>query len=43
MNAKAKALGMNNTRYVDTTGLSPENVSTARDLAVMVQAAQRTR
>ena len=41
MNAKAKALGMNNTRYVDTTGLSPENVSTARDLAVMVQAAQR--
>ena len=30
MNAKAKALGMNNTRYVDTTGLSPENVSTAR-------------
>lgn len=41
MNAKAKTLGMNNTRYVDTTGLSPENVSTARDLAVMVQAAQR--
>ena len=41
MNAKAKALGMNNARYVDTTGLSPENVSTARDLAVMVQAAQR--
>lgn len=41
MNAKAKSLGMLNTRYVDTTGLSPENVSTARDLAVMVQAAQR--
>lgn len=41
MNAKAKALGMNNTNYVDTTGLSPENVSTARDLAVLVQTAQR--
>ena len=41
MNAKAKTLGMVNTHYFDTTGLSPENVSTARDLAVMVQAAQR--
>ena len=41
MNAKAKSLGMTNTHYVDTSGLSPENVSTARDLAVLVQAAQR--
>ena len=41
MNAKAKALGMTNTHYVDTSGLSPENVSTARDLAVLVQTAQR--
>lgn len=41
MNAKAVALGMTNTHFVDTTGLSPENVSTARDLAVMVQNAQR--
>ena len=41
MNAKARSLGMTNTRYVDTSGLSPENVSTARDLAVLVQAAQR--
>jgi D-alanyl-D-alanine endopeptidase (penicillin-binding protein 7) len=41
MNAKAKALGMTNTHYVDTTGLSPGNVSTARDLAVLVQTAQR--
>ena len=40
MNAKAKALAMVNTHYFDTTGLSPQNVSTARDLAVMVQAAQ---
>ena len=41
MNAKAKSLGMTNTYYVDTSGLSPENVSTARDLAVLVQTAQR--
>lgn len=41
MNAKATALGMTHTHYVDTSGLSPENVSTARDLAVLVQAAQR--
>jgi D-alanyl-D-alanine endopeptidase (penicillin-binding protein 7) len=41
MNAKAKSLGMVNTHYVDTSGLSPENVSTARDLAVLVQTAQR--
>jgi D-alanyl-D-alanine endopeptidase (penicillin-binding protein 7) len=40
MNAKAKSLGMANTRYVDTSGLSPENVSTARDLVTLVQAAQ---
>lgn len=41
MNAKAKSLGMANTHYVDTSGLSPENVSTARDLGMLVQAAQR--
>lgn len=41
MNAKAKALGMTHTRFVDTTGLSPENVSTARDLAVLVTAANQ--
>ena len=40
MNARAKSLGMSNTRYVDTTGLSPENVSTARDLVTLVQSAQ---
>ncbi|MCP6492032.1 D-alanyl-D-alanine endopeptidase, partial [Klebsiella pneumoniae] len=32
MNAKAKSLGMNNTRFVEPTGLSVHNVSTARDL-----------
>ena len=41
MNAKAKAIGMVNTHYVDTSGLSPQNVSTARDLGVLVQTAQR--
>jgi len=36
MNAKARALGMVNTTYVDPTGLSNRNQSTARDLAVLV-------
>lgn len=40
MNAKAKALGMNNTRFVEPTGLSSNNVSTARDLARMMLAAR---
>ena len=31
MNAKAQALGMTRTRYVEPTGLSIHNVSTARD------------
>jgi serine-type D-Ala-D-Ala endopeptidase (penicillin-binding protein 7) len=41
MNAKAKALGMHTTTYVDPTGLSNRNQSTARDLAVMVGAAAK--
>jgi D-alanyl-D-alanine endopeptidase (penicillin-binding protein 7) len=41
MNAKARALGMTRTRFVDATGLSQHNVSTASDLARMVQAAYR--
>lgn len=41
MNAKAKALGMNSTRYVEPTGLSSANVSSARDLAKLVIAARR--
>lgn len=40
MNAKARALGMVNTRYVEPTGLSSQNVSTANDLARLVMAAQ---
>ena len=39
MNAKARALGMNDTRFVDPTGLSSGNVSSARDLARLVAAA----
>jgi D-alanyl-D-alanine endopeptidase (penicillin-binding protein 7) len=36
MNAKARELGMNDTRYVDPSGLSSQNVSSARDLAKLV-------
>ncbi|MBN8750524.1 D-alanyl-D-alanine endopeptidase [Xylophilus ampelinus] len=39
MNAKAKMLGMRDTRYVEPTGLSFHNQSTAQDLAVLVSAA----
>jgi D-alanyl-D-alanine endopeptidase (penicillin-binding protein 7) len=39
MNAKAAELGMTRTRFEDPTGLSPNNVSTANDLALMVGAA----
>ena len=35
MNQKARELGMRNTRFVEPTGLSPSNESTARDLAVL--------
>ncbi|MFN0162660.1 MAG: serine hydrolase [Burkholderiales bacterium] len=39
MNAKAAALGMTRTRFVDPTGLSGANVSTATDLVRLVEAA----
>lgn len=38
MNAKARALGMQNTTYVEPTGLSSRNVSNARDLSILVRA-----
>ena len=41
MNAKAKALGMNNTRFVEPTGLSIHNVSTARDLTKLLIASKQ--
>lgn len=39
MNAKARELGMADTRYVEPTGLSSDNRSSARDLATLVSAA----
>lgn len=41
MNAKAKALGMSSTRYVEPTGLSKYNVSSARDLVKLLKATQQ--
>jgi serine-type D-Ala-D-Ala endopeptidase (penicillin-binding protein 7) len=37
MNRKAQALGMKDTRYVEPTGLSSRNQSSANDLAVLVR------
>ncbi len=39
MNAKAQLLGMSGTRYVEPTGLSSDNQSTAQDLTRLVRAA----
>lgn len=39
MNAKAQALGMKDTRYVEPTGLSSRNQSSAQDLATLVATA----
>jgi D-alanyl-D-alanine endopeptidase (penicillin-binding protein 7) len=41
MNEKASALGMHRTRFEDPTGLSPRNVSSARDLLTMADAASQ--
>jgi len=41
MNAKAKELGMMDTHYVEPTGLSSHNQSSARDLAMLVNAAHQ--
>lgn len=41
MNAKAQALGLTQTRYVDSSGLSPENVSSPADLGKLVAAASQ--
>jgi len=40
MNAKASELGMQDTKFIDPTGLSRGNVSTAQDLIRMVAAAR---
>ena len=39
MNAKARSLGLRDTRFVEPTGLSSSNVSSGGDLAQMVRAA----
>lgn len=39
MNAKAKQLGMFDTRYVEPTGLSSQNQSSAKDLSLLVKTA----
>ena len=39
MNTKARSLGMKDTSYVEPTGLSSRNQSSARDLATLVNAA----
>jgi len=41
MNRKAHELGMNDTHYVDSNGLSSSNVSSAQDLAKIVMAAYK--
>jgi D-alanyl-D-alanine endopeptidase (penicillin-binding protein 7) len=41
MNRKAVALGMRETRFVEPTGLSSSNQSSAHDLAVLVRAAYK--
>lgn len=38
MNARAAELGMTRTRFADASGLSPKNVSTANDLALLLAA-----
>ncbi|AOA59616.1 D-alanyl-D-alanine endopeptidase PBP7/8 [Acinetobacter larvae] len=41
MNAKARQLGMSATHYTESTGLDPRNVSSARDLGILVSAASQ--
>jgi D-alanyl-D-alanine endopeptidase (penicillin-binding protein 7) len=39
MNAKARSLGLTETQFEDTTGLSSNNVSSAQDLALLMETA----
>lgn len=41
MNRKAQELGMSSTRFVEPTGLSAQNVSTARDLVKLLKATRK--
>lgn len=42
MNMKAEVLGMKHARFADASGLSSKNVASARDLAKLVMAAERS-
>lgn len=39
MNAQAKKLGLTHTHFADTSGLNPDNMSTAREIAAMARVA----
>lgn len=41
MNVKTRMMGMNDTRFFDSSGLNKNNVSSARDLAILVANASR--
>ncbi|MCZ7565519.1 MAG: D-alanyl-D-alanine endopeptidase [Burkholderiales bacterium] len=41
MNARAQLIGMSDSRFIEPTGLSPENVSSAGDLVRLVEASAR--
>ncbi|HEY9281621.1 MAG TPA: serine hydrolase [Eoetvoesiella sp.] len=41
MNAKARALGMMDSKFVEPTGLSNENISSAKDLVKLIHAASQ--
>ncbi len=43
VNAKVRALGLTQTRIAEATGLSPDNTSTAKEMAVITAAAARYR
>ncbi len=42
MNAKAKALGMTSSTFAEVTGINSANVSTARDLMLLLREAERS-
>lgn len=42
MNNKAETMGMSNSRFIEPTGLSSDNVSTPRDLALLIQASAQS-
>lgn len=41
MNNKARALGMNSSKFTESTGLDPRNIASARDLGILVSTASQ--